>query len=167
MFGLGIALVRFVDYAGDTMATIDNLGVAVHANYAKRTAMIDSINREFRIAEASSIPAQIQVMSIYPKLSDLDLLLGFARCHAPWATFWPPKKFYVQRRPSFTNYRVVPSLGTLEKQIIDYNRAMNVKCGSPDEEAEKEAVLGLFDIMDKINGWLGHVISRVAQFLQG
>ncbi len=149
------------------MATIDMLDLRVYIQYAKRTELIESINREFRISEAGSIPAQTKVVNMYPKISDIDLLLGFARCHAPWAFFWPPKKFFRQRRPSFTNYRVVPSLGTLEKHVIDQDKVSKCPCSLPHELAEQSALMDCFGMMDKINGWLGHIVGRIAQFLQG
>jgi len=149
------------------MATIDKLDFRVHVQYARRTQMVESINKEYRISEASSIPEQIKVVDMYPRFMEIDLLLGMVRSHAPWAMFWPPRKFFSQRRPSFTSYRVLPSLGTLEKQVSDYSKINNYSCRSSKQESEKQAIMSCFQQIDKINGWIGHIIGRVAQFLQG
>ena len=149
------------------MATIDKLDFSVYIQYAKRTEMIEEVNKQYRFHEAFTIPAQIQVMDISPRGLEVDILLGAARCYAPWAFFWPPKKFFAQRRPSFSSYRVVPSLGTLEKQAADYAKICNYPCSSSRQEAEKGAIISCLEVVDKLNEWVGHVIGRIAQFLQG
>lgn len=149
------------------MATIDKLDISVYNLYAIRTKMIEQINSQLHLEEASSIPPQIQIVDIYPKLTEIDLLLGIVPLHTPWAYFFPPKKFKYLRRSSFAFFRVVPTLGSLEDQAEDSEKLNQVECSTPDEVSEKAAISGCFAIIEKINGWLSFIMGRVGQFLQG
>lgn len=149
------------------MATIDKLDISVYNLYALRTRMIEQINQEFRFQEASSIPPQTQVLDVYPKLSELDLLLGIVPVSTPWALFMPPSRFQKVRRSPFSFSRVAPSLGNFDQHEEDVTLIEEVKCHTADEKKEKEAMLACFSQIEKINDWLGFIIGRIGQFLQG
>jgi Family of unknown function (DUF5399) len=149
------------------MATIDKLDLSVYNMYAMRTMMIEQINQQLRLDQASSIPPQIQVMDIFPKLTELDLLLGIVPLHTPWAYFYPPLRFRSKRRSAFGFSRILPSFGDQQDQDLDEEKLASVECQTEEEEKEKQAIKGCFSQISKINGWLGHIIGRVGQFLQG
>lgn len=148
------------------MTTIDKLDISVYNMYAMRTRMIEQINQQYRLDQAASIPAQIQVLNIYPQLSELDLLLGIVPLHTPWAYFFPPPKFRLIRRSPFS-YRVVPSLGSFENQAQEELKLEDIPCNTPEELKEKETLKGCFREMEKLNNWLSFIVGRVGQFLQG
>lgn len=149
------------------MATIDKLDISVYNLYAIRTRMIEQINQQLRLDQASNIPPQTQLVDIYPKLTELDILLGVVPLHTPWAYFYPPTKFRFQRRSPFAFFRVAPSLGSLEDQAREASLLDSIECRSPEEEKEKEAIKGCFKQMEQINQWIGYIVGRVGQFLQG
>jgi len=149
------------------MATIDQLDKSVNWSYANRQALVEAFNRDIRIDQAASIPPQTQIFDIYPKLSELELLLGVVPYHTPWAYFFPPKKFQFLRRSPFSFYRVAPSLGTLQEQEETEELLENLPCRSPEEKQEKEIIQACFKQINKINSWLGFIVGRIGQFLQG
>lgn len=149
------------------MPTIDKLDISVYNLYAVRTKMIEQINQQLRLGEAASIPPQIQVLNIYPQMSEIDLLLGIVPLHTPWAFFFPPLKLRFVRRSPFGFYRVAPSLGSLEEQEALEQKIREIECKTPEEEKEKQAILACFSQLDKLNELLGFIIGRVGQFLQG
>lgn len=149
------------------MATIDQLDLNVYNLYAMRTLMIEQINQQLRIDQASSIPPQIQVMDIIPKMTELDLLLGIVPLNVPWAYFFPPPKFREMRRSPFSFFRVAPSLGSLADQEASEAVLEHVACSSSEEESEKATLKRCFKQVGQINRWLGYIVGRVGQFLQG
>lgn len=149
------------------MTTIDKLDLSVYNLYAMRTKMIEQINQQLHLEEASSIPPQTQLINIYPKLTELDILLGIVPMHTPWAFFFPPKQFRYLRRSPFSFYRVAPSLGTYEEQSQDEMKIEGTICEKPEEENEKKVLLDCFSQIKKLNSWLSFIIGRVGQFLQG
>lgn len=149
------------------MTTIDKLDLSVYNLYALRTRMIEQINQQYRLDQASTIPPQTQVVDIYPKLTEIDILLGIVPLYTPWAYFFPPKKFRFIRRSPFSSYRIVPSLGSLEQQEESARTLESVECHSPEEETERQAIKGCFKQIEEINRWLGYIVGRVGQFLQG
>ena len=149
------------------MTTIDKLDISVYNLYAIRTRMIEQINQQLQLDKASSIPPQTMMVDIYPKLSELDLVLGVVPLNTPWAYFFPPQEFYRARRSPFAFFRIAPSLGSLEEQSKDEQTLESVLCQSPEEEKEKAAIRGCFKQIGEINRWLGYIIGRVGQFLQG
>jgi hypothetical protein len=149
------------------MATIDKLDLSVYNLYAVRSMMIEQINQQLRLDQASSIPPQIQVLDIFPKLTELDLLLGIVPLHTPWAYFYPPLRFRSRRRSPFGFARILPSLGSQEDQDLAEEKLASVECRTNEEEKEKEALKSCFQQISKINGWLGYIVGRVGQFLQG
>ena len=148
------------------MTTIDKLDISVYNMYAMRTRMIEQINQQFRLDQAASIPAQLQVLDIYPKMTELDILLGIVPLHTPWAYFFPPPAFRFFRRSPFS-YRVVPSMGSYEEQEQEEIKLDNIPCTSAEELKEKEILKGCFREMEKLNNWLSFIVGRVGQFLQG
>lgn len=149
------------------MATIDNLDISVYNMYAIRTQVIEKINTQLRLDQAASIPPQIQMLDLYPKLSELDLLLGVVPMATSWAYFYPPKTFVTTRRSPFAFFRVVPSVGSLDEQQEDFESLEQTPTQSPEEAREKAALTRCFNQMDKINSMLSYIIGRVGQFLQG
>lgn len=149
------------------MATIDKLDLNVYNLYAIRTKMVEQINQQLQLDKAESIPPQTSVMNIYPKLTELDILLGIVPLHTPWAYFFPPKQFQSIRRSPFAFFRVAPSLGSLEEQEKEEAILDAIVCSSPEQAKEKAAIKNCFKQIEQINRWLGYIIGRVGQFLQG
>lgn len=149
------------------MTTIDKLDLSVYNLYAIRTRMIEQINQQYHLEQAASIPPQTMMVDIYPKLTELDLLLGIVPLNTPWAYFYPPQNFRMIRRSPFAFYRVAPSLGSLEDQEQDEKQLDEYECSTPEEEKEKAAIKGCFKQVGEINRWLGYIIGRIGQFLQG
>lgn len=149
------------------MATIDNLDLNVYNLYAIRTRMIEQINSQLRLDQASTIPPQIQVMNAYPTLTELDLLLGITPLHTPWAYFFPPSKFIDKRRSPFGFARIMPSLGNQEDQEEDEEKLAQAFCETEEEESERKAIKACFTQISNINQWLKHIVGRMGQFLQG
>lgn len=149
------------------MTTIDKLDIGIYIQYARRTQMIEEINQQYRLFEAAAIPPQTQVLDIYPRLTELDILLGVVPAATPWAYFFPPQKFKYQRRSPFAFYRVAPTLGTIDKQNDDTTMLEQIICQNDEEETEKTAILSCLKQIEKINDWLSYIVGRVGQFLQG
>lgn len=149
------------------MATIDKLDLSVYNLYAIRTKMVEQINQQMQLDKAASIPPQTLVMDIYPKLDELDILMGVVALNTPWAYFYPPQKFQGIRRSPFAFFRIAPSLGSLEDQEKGESLLDSILCETPEEEKEKALIKGCFKQVDQINRWLGYIIGRVGQFLQG
>lgn len=120
----------------NNMTTIDKLDLSVYNMYAMRTKMIEQINQDLRLDQASNVSAHIQVLDIYPKLSELDLLLGIVPLNTPWAFFMPPPKFRLIRRSPFS-YRVIPSLGSYDEQSKDEEKLDDIPCETDDEKKKK------------------------------
>jgi len=149
------------------MTTIDKLDIAVHVQYAQRTEMVENIRREYRLEEAGAVEQHALTVALSQQMSEMDLLLGVMRTYAPWAYFYPPKKYFNQRRPAFVSYRVAPSLGSLEKQQSDTEKLENVKCKNAEEEEERSILSGCLAAIEEINDLIGFVVGRIGQFLQG
>lgn len=149
------------------MTTIDKLDIAIHIQYARRTQFIEQVSDEFRLKEADQVSAQLQIVDFYPRMSELDLLLGVVPRHAPWAVFYPPDTFNSQRRSPFAFHRVAPSLGSIDKQQADMAKLASVKTSTPEEKGEKETLTSCFETIEEINDLIGFVVGRVGQFLQG
>lgn len=147
--------------------TIDNIDIGVYFQYARRMQMIEQINRQYHFEEASSIPPQLQVVDYYPKLAEIDLLLGIIPLHTPWAYFFPPPLFRFQRRSPFGFFRVAPSLGSFEDQDDTEEKLDAIECETEEEKKEKASIKACFKQIGKINEWLSFIVGRVGQFLQG
>lgn len=149
------------------MATIDNLGAQIYAQYAKRTALLEQLQEEYHLREASSIPPQLQALDLSPRMSEIDTLLGTATIRSPWAHFFPPPAYRAQRRSPFGFFRVAPSLGSFEKEEEDEEALDDVVCETEEEEREKQALKNCFAQIRRINQWISFIVGRVGQFLQG
>lgn len=149
------------------MTTIDNLDIAIYIQYARRTQLIEQITQQYHLEEASSIPPQILLVDLYPKLNEMDILLGVSTVQAPWAFFFPPPQYRFQRRSPFGFFRVAPSLGSFDKEDEDEKKLDEVVCEDEEEEKEKSILKNCFAQIDKINNWLSFIVGRVGQFLQG
>jgi hypothetical protein len=149
------------------MATIDNLDMNVYNLYAIRTKMIEQINLELRTKEAGSVPGHATLFDLYPKLTELDLILGVAPVVTPWAYFYPPKKFSSIRKSPFAFFRIIPSLGSLQDQEEQEAKLDRVETKNQEEMDEKKAIAGCLGQIGKINSWMSYIIGRVGQFLQG
>lgn len=149
------------------MTTIDKLDLSVYNLYAIRTRMIEQTNQQFRLDQAGSIPPQIQILDIYPKLTELDLLLGIVPMSTPWAYFFPPKRFQKKRRSTFGFSRILPSLGEQEEQDLCEQKLAATYCQNQEEEEERSAISSCFHQISQINSWLSHIVGRIGQFIQG
>ncbi|MCB1113908.1 MAG: DUF5399 domain-containing protein [Chlamydiia bacterium] len=149
------------------MATIDQLDISVYNQYAIRTRAIEQINAQLRLDQADSIPPQLQMVDLYPKLTEIDLLLGVVPMSTPWAFFFPPKSFRTTRRSPFAFHRVIPSMGSLKDQEEEYEHLADTPTQTKEEAEEKAVLTKAFNQMDKINDMLSFIIGRVGQFLQG
>ncbi len=147
--------------------TIDKFDLSVYNLYAIRTKMIEQTMATYRLDKAGEIPPQTFVVDLYPKLTELDILLGVTAIYTPWAYFYPPLNFRYQRRSPFAFYRVAPSLGSFKDQDELEEKLASIECSSPEEESEKQAITGCLKVVDKLNDWLGFIIGRIGQFLQG
>ncbi len=149
------------------MATIDKLDMSVYNLYAVRTKMIEQIQQQLPLDKAGSIPVHTAIFDTYPRLTELDILLGIVPLFTPWAYFYPPKNYRLQRRSPFAFYRVAPAFGSLKEQAEDEAKLASIACQDEEEQAEKTVLTGCLKTIDKLNGWLGLIIGRVGQFLQG
>lgn len=146
------------------MTTIDKLDMNVHQQYAHRSTLVEEIQKEWRVKEATTISLQITQANWQTKPSEMDLLLGAAATYVPWAYFIAPKKF---GRLPFATHRIVPSLGSFEEQEEKEERARNTPTSTEEEEKEKKAILNCFGVINKINDWMGHIVGKIGEFLQG
>ncbi len=149
------------------MTTIDKLDIGIYIQYARRTQMIEQINQEYHLADAASIPPQIRVLDLHPKLSEIDILLGTGTIQTPWALFFAPAKYRSQRRSPFGFFRVAPSLGSFEEEEENERELDDMECETEEEEKEKKILKSCFKQIGKINSWLSYIVGRVGQFLQG
>lgn len=147
--------------------TIDQLDIGIHIQYARRTELIEQVRQQYHMPEAQGVPAQTLIIDIYPRLTELDLLMGVAAVHAPWAYFFQPKKFPVQRRSTFSFHRIIPIFGTTDEEKEEEDKLDSIECITPEEEKEKSALKGCFKQMKQINDLLHFIGGRIGQFLQG
>lgn len=147
--------------------TIDHLDIGIYIQYARRMQMIEQIQQQFHLKEAASVPAQALIVDLYPKLSELDLLLGVGTTIAPWAYFFPPKDFSLQRRSEFAFYRIMPIFGHFDAEEEQEKKLQAIECDSEDEEEEKSAILRCLSKVKDINKLLRFIGGRIGQFLQG
>lgn len=149
------------------MTTIDKLDIGVYNRYAIHAQLLEAIQKELKLPGDNNIQAHTQIVDISPKLTELDLLLGIIPLNTPWAYFFPPKEFRRTRRSPFAFYRVAPTLGSLEEQERLVETLENTPCNTPEEKRERDALANCFSQLDKLNEWLGFIVGRVGQFLQG
>lgn len=149
-------------------ATVDQLDTRIYIQYAQRATAVEQIQREFHINEASSVPAQTQLVDLYPKLTELELLLGVSPyLKRPWAHFGQPQGFDLQRWSPFTFGQVAPSLGSMEKIMKLREKLKKKKRDSKQSQKNQEEILECLEEVDELNGLLGFIVGRMGQFLQG
>lgn len=147
--------------------TIDKLDISVYNLYAVRTRMVEQLNQQLHFNEAASIPPQTIVPNTSSFLAELDMLLGVTQTQNPWAYFMPPPNFGAMRRSPFTFAKVLASLSDPAKQEEALLRLNATSCTTKEEEEEKAGIRACLTQIDQINNWLGFIIGRVGQFLQG
>jgi len=147
--------------------TIDKLNIGVYVQYARRMQFMESVNKQYRIAEAYNIPAQTQIINISPRTSEIEMLMGRSYGGNVWAIFSPPRNYFIQHRPIVSKFRIVPSIGSLQKQDADQAKVAAYSCATRQEEREQQAIGSVFEVVNNICGWIGHIVGRVGQFLQG
>jgi hypothetical protein len=149
------------------MVTIDNIDIGVYIDYARRTQYVDEFTRQIRLQEAETIPAQLQVINLYPRMTEMDILLGVIPVTTPWAYFFPPKRFLSQRRSAFTFSQVAPLVTSFEKAGDIEKKLEELECEDEEEEEEKKSLLRCLRQVKKLNSWLSFIVGRMGQFLQG
>lgn len=149
------------------MPTIDKLDIDVYNLYAIRTRMIEQINQQYHLEQAGSIPPQTNVVNANIQLPELKLLLGDVSGPNPLAFFFAPLKFYTLRRSPFSFSQIAPTMGSFEEVEKSYQKLQSIQCDSPDEEKDKVTITNCFKEISKLNGWLGFIVGRIGQFLQG
>lgn len=149
------------------MTTIDKLDIGIYNQYARRMNMIEQISQQYHLDEASTIPAQIQVLDFYPRMAEMDVLVGIGRMLSPWAFFTPPPKYRFQRRSPFGFFRVAPSLGSFEEEEENERELDEVECATEEDVKEKKTLKKCFEQIKRINNWISFIVGRVGQFLQG
>lgn len=151
------------------MATIDKLDIGIYMQYARRSEMVEKINQQYHLYEAGSIPPQITLFDLSPRLSEFDMLLGVVSVLTPWAYFFPPKNFTERRKSPFTFASVLPELlsgpnGSHNVEAI-IAKIQSVPCKTPEERAEQTALISFLKQGGKINEWLTHVIKQIGRFI--
>lgn len=148
------------------MATIDNLDISIYMRYAQRTQYVEEIREQFQLDRASQVAKQATTIDLSPKLTELDILLGISKAYTPWALFQPPKSFRETRKSPFSKSRVVPSIGS-EEEEEEEKKLDEVVVSSAKERREKEILKKCILQMRTINDWLGHIMGRIGQLIQG
>lgn len=146
--------------------TIDRLDIGIYVQYAKRTQLVEQVQQQYSLKEATSIPAQALIIDLYPKLSELDLLLGVGTTLAPWAYFFAPKTYSQQRQSIFAFHRVLPSFeeeDTEEKE----KELFEMECEDEEDEKEKGIILKCIKKIKELNSLMKYIGGRIGQFLQG
>lgn len=148
------------------MATIDKLDLSVYNQYAVRSEMIRQFESEIQMAKASAIPTHTQISDNYPKLPEIDLLLGVRTAYTPWAMFGAPKEFKEMRRSPFNKrHRIAPSFEESQSEMEEF--LDNYDSDDEEEKEEKETLKECFSQMGTINSWLGEIIGNIGRFVQG
>ena len=147
--------------------TIDQLDIGIYIQYARRTELIEQVRQQYHLPEAGQVPAQTLIVDLYPKLSEMDLLLGVATTHAPWAYFYAPKDFANRRRSSFAFHRVMPIFGSTDSEDKEEETLSKTACETPEEEAERSAIKSCIHQIKHLNELLHYIGGRIGQFLQG
>jgi hypothetical protein len=129
--------------------------------------LVEQIQQQYHLREAGTVPAQALIVDLYPKLSELDLLLGVGTTVTPWAYFFPPKDFTYQRRSSFAFHRIMPIFGRADAEEEEEKKLEEVECDSEEEEEEKATIKGCIKKVKELNALLRFIGGRIGQFLQG
>ncbi|MBS0634748.1 MAG: DUF5399 domain-containing protein [Verrucomicrobia bacterium] len=152
--------------------TIDKFDIGIYIQYARRTQLIEQVMSQYHLKEAGGVPAQALIVDLYPKLAELDLLLGIATLSSPWAYFYAPRSYTSQRRSPFSFHRIIPFMGERNKEHEDEQKKdeeiiEEVECRTVEEERERKVLKACFKQIEEINSLLRYIGGRIGQFLQG
>ncbi len=151
--------------------TIDRFDIGVYIQYARRTQLIEQVMSQYHMRDATGVPAQALIVDLYPKLAELDLLLGIATLSSPWAYFYAPRSYSSQRRSPFSFHRIIPFMGEHEhgedEQKKDEELIEEMQCHTPEDERERKVLRACFRQIEEINSLLRYIGGRIGQFLQG
>ena len=150
--------------------TIDKFDIGIYIQYARRTQLMEQVMSQYHLREATGVPAQALIVDLYPKLAELDLLLGIATLSSPWAYFYAPRSYGSQRRSPFTFHRIIPFMGERnqeDEQKKDEEIIEEMECRTPEEERERKVLKACFQQIEEINSLLRYIGGRIGQFLQG
>jgi len=147
--------------------TIDRLDIGIYVQYARRMQLLEQIQQQYHLKEAGNVPAQALIIDLYPKLSELDLLLGIGTTIAPWALFMAPEDFTFQRRSPFAFHRLIPIFGEADAEEKEEKKLDDIECENEEEEQEKSAIRGCLKKIKDLNSMLRYIGGRIGQFLQG
>ncbi|MCE5295321.1 MAG: DUF5399 domain-containing protein [Chlamydiales bacterium] len=150
--------------------TIDKFDIGIYIQYARRTQLMEQVMSQYHLREATGVPAQALIVDLYPKLAELDLLLGIATLSSPWAYFYAPRSYGAQRRSPFTFHRIIPFMGERnqeDEQKKDEEIIEEMECRTPEEERERKVLKACFQQIEEINSLLRYIGGRIGQFLQG
>lgn len=147
--------------------TIDHLDIGIYIQYARRTQLLEQVRLQYHLKEAEMIPAQALIFDLYPKLSELEILLGVGTTQAPWGYFIPPKKYVSQRRPPFAFHRILPIFDKPNADNEEEEKLNKIPVSSKEEEEEKINIRSCLKKIGEMNGLLRFIGGRIGQFLQG
>lgn len=147
--------------------TIDHLDIGIYIQYARRTQLIEQIRQQYHLREAEAIPAQALIIDLYPKLTELEILLGVGTTEAQWAYFVPPKQFASRRRSPFSFHRILPVFRKANAENEEEEKLNHIVVSSKDEEEEKTHIRACLRKIGEINKLLSFIGGRIGQFLQG
>jgi len=147
--------------------TIDRLDIGIYVQYARRMQLLEQVQKQYHLKEATTVPAQALIVDLYPKLSELDLLLGVGTTRAPWAHFYPPEDFGYQRRSPFAFHRIIPIFGRADAEDEEEKKLDELECEDEEEEEERSAIKGCLKKVRDLNKMLRYIGGRIGQFLQG
>jgi hypothetical protein len=147
--------------------TLDKFDIGIYIQYARRTELIESVRQQLHMPEASQVAAQTLIVDIYPKLTEVELLLGIAGLEAPWAYFYPPRRYRVQHRSPFAFHRIMPIFVSEQQEEKEEEKLDNIECETEDEENERIVLKKCFSHIKKINELVRFIGGRIGQFLQG
>ncbi len=153
--------------------TIDKFDIGIYIQYARRTQLMEQVLSQYHMREATSVPAQALIVDLYPKLAELDLLLGVATYSTTWAYFYAPKSYTEQRRSPFAFHRIIPIIGERKKGEEEKEQGKGedlleeVECKTAEEDREKKTLRACFKQIEEINSLLRYIGGRIGQFLQG
>lgn len=150
------------------MATIDSLGPDAYMRYAYTTDALEIRRRELKTEYEPTIRMDVEVLSFYPRIDNIDILLGLPRTRPSGAVYQSPDTFNLQRKSPFTFSRLAPwvfDYGDSEEALKEL--IQDIPCYNKEEEAERDSLLKLLGTLNEINSQLGYVANHVAQFLPG
>ena len=149
------------------MTTIDSYDINIYLNYAKRMQLVEQTNASLGLEHAVSISQQTSTISLYPKMTEMQMLLGVVGIITPWAHFIPPKSYDRRRRSPFAFSCVAPLLGSDEEQRELGDKIDGIEIFTEEQELEKKVLSECFSTLNRLNGMLGFIVGRLGQFLQG